>query len=255
MMNNWVVKLLLALGVPALAGVGFTYFLQPDMSGWLVIVSYAVAPLLSIGTVLFFRVRRQGLLAALMAVASIAFNVPLQNWLFHSADDVVRYASVHDLYEAKEKPVYFAFDRLEVDGARSSSVVVQRDQNRRVSRRVYRREKKSFTFTVSPAFEDSLPAMKYAEREVKAWVASVKHPSGVSPICYEWCVFDLDDYRKAIAKSRCKVCHPDAPLIRPLYKPFITKRKWKAIFLHTGCAVLSVLILTGVIINYKEMKK
>ncbi|KDS54649.1 hypothetical protein M099_1747 [Phocaeicola vulgatus str. 3975 RP4] len=30
----------------------------------------------------------------------MAFNIPLQNWLFHSADEVVRYHAVTDLYNS-----------------------------------------------------------------------------------------------------------------------------------------------------------
>ena len=61
-----------------------------------------------------------GLLLLWTFVASVAFNVPLQNWLFHSADDIVRYASITDLYKEKDKPMYFTFDRLEVDNNVSS---------------------------------------------------------------------------------------------------------------------------------------
>ena len=63
-----------------------------------------------------------GLLLLWTFVASVAFNVPLQNWLFHSADDIVRYASITDLYKEKDKPMYFTFDRLEVDNKRRSTI-------------------------------------------------------------------------------------------------------------------------------------
>ena len=57
-----------------------------------------------------------------MAAASMAFNIPLQNWLFHSADEVVRYHAVTDLYNLENNALYFTFDTLEVDYARRSSV-------------------------------------------------------------------------------------------------------------------------------------
>ena len=80
-----------------------------------------------------------GLLLLWTFVASVAFNVPLQNWLFHSADDIVRYASITDLYKEKDKPMYFTFDRLEVDNKRKSIIGIWREHTRRVSRHSYRR--------------------------------------------------------------------------------------------------------------------
>ena len=187
-------------------------------------------------------------------VASVAFNVPLQNWLFHSADDIVRYVSITDLYKEKNKPLYFTFDRLEVDYKRRSTVSIWREHTRRISRHSYRTEKKQYWYSVSPAFEDSLPTHKYTEREVKAWVASVKHDKQDSLVCYEWCTFDVEDYKKAIDKSRCKVQHSDAPVIKPLYKQFITKSEWRNIFFNVGLLVLSIQVLIGVIMNYRTGK-
>lgn len=256
MMKNWVVKLLSVLIVPSLLGIVFTYLLRSDLESWIDILSYVLAPLIStLITAFFFRVRWSALLSILIAVTSIAFNVPLQNWLFHSADEVVRYASINELYEEKDKPIYFTFDHLEVDYSKKSSVTILRSHMRRVSKHSYRTEKKSYTYTVAPAFEDTLPRKKYAEREVKAWVIPVKHSKDMPLVGYEWYLFDKNDYKQAIAKSRCMIQHPDAPIIRPLYKQFITKKEWKRIFINTGCIVLSLLIMLGVIMNYREAKK
>lgn len=103
-------------------------------------------------------------------------------------------------------------------------------------------------------FEDSLPEHKYAEREVKAWVVAVKHDKQDSLVCYEWCTFDIGDYKKAIDKSRCKVQHSDAPIIKPLYKQFTTKSEWRNIFLNVGLLVFSIQVLIGVIMNYRVGK-
>ena len=195
--------------------------------------------------------RWMGLLLLWTFVASVAFNVPLQNWLFHSADDIVRYASITDLYKEKDKPMYFTFDRLEVDNKRRSTIGIWREHTRRVSRQSYRTEKKQHWYSVSPVFEDSLPEHKYAEREVKAWVVAVKHDKQDSLVCYEWCTFDIGDYKKAIDKSRCKVQHSDAPIIKPLYKQFTTKSEWRNIFLNVGLLVFSIQVLIGVIMNYR----
>ena len=75
-----------------------------------------------------------------------------------------------------------------------------------------------------------MPRHKYEEREVKAWVIPVRHEKGQAVVCYERCIFDLDDYQKAIDRSRCKLHHPQAPIIRPLYSQFITRQEWKGIF-------------------------
>ena len=73
-----------------------------------------------------------------MAAASMAFNIPLQNWLFHSADEVVRYHAVTDLYNGGNNALYFTFDTLEVDYARRSSVTVTREVTRSMGRHRYR---------------------------------------------------------------------------------------------------------------------
>ena len=72
---------------------------------------------------------------------------------------------------------------------------------------------------------------------------------------YERCIFDLDDYQKAIDRSRCKLHHPQAPIIRPLYSQFITRQEWKGIFLNVAWIVLSVLIVLGVILNYQADRR
>ena len=74
-------------------------------------------------------------------------------------------------------------------------------------------------------------------------------------VCYERCIFDLDDYQKAIDRSRCKLHHPQAPIIRPLYSQFITRQEWKGIFLNVAWIVLSVLIVLGVILNYQADRR
>ena len=191
----------------------------------------------------------------LMAAASMAFNIPLQNWPFHSADEVVRYHAVTDLYNLENNALYFTFDTLEVDYARRSSVTVTREVTRSMGRHRYRKEQKQYHFSVAPAFTDSLPRHKYEEREVKAWVIPVRHEKGQAVVCYERCIFDLDDYQKAIDRSRCKLHHPQAPIIRPLYSQFITRQEWKGIFLNVAWIVLSVLIVLGVILNYQADRR
>ena len=64
-----------------------------------------------------------------------------------------------------------------------------------------------------------------------------------------------DDYQKAIDRSRCKLHHPQAPIIRPLYSQFITRQEWKGIFLNVAWIVLSVLIVLGVILNYQADRR
>ena len=246
MRHNRISKLLLLLIIPSLLGLIFN---------WIQILCYSFAPLVSsIIVAICFRGRWMGLLLLWTFVASVAFNVPLQNWLFHSADDIVRYASITDLYKEKDKPMYFTFDRLEVDNKRRSTIGIWREHTRRVSRHSYRTEKKQHWYSVSPVFEDSLPEHKYAEREVKAWVVAVKHDKQDSLVCYEWCTFDIGDYKKAIDKSRCKVQHSDAPIIKPLYKQFTTKSEWRNIFLNVGLLVFSIQVLIGVIMNYRVGK-
>lgn len=100
--------------------------------------------------------------------------------------------------------MYFTFDRLEVDNKRKSIIGIWREHTRRVSRHSYRTEKKQHWYSVSPVFEDSLPEHKYAEREVKAWVVAVKHDKQDSLVCYEWCTFDIGDYKKRLTNHVVK---------------------------------------------------
>lgn len=94
-MKNWVVKLLLLLFIPSLAGILFTVALGFNPGGWLQITTYALPPLLTLAGGAFIVASRWKIpFLILMAAASMAFNMPLQNWLFHSADEVVRYHAV-----------------------------------------------------------------------------------------------------------------------------------------------------------------
>ena len=121
MRHNRISKLLLLLIIPSLLGLIFTCIFRGYTANWIQILCYSFAPLVSsIIVAICFRGRWMGLLLLWTFVASVAFNVPLQNWLFHSADDIVRYASITDLYKEKDKPMYFTFDRLEVDNKVSS---------------------------------------------------------------------------------------------------------------------------------------
>lgn len=124
MRHNRISKLLLLLIIPSLLGLIFTCIFRGYTANWIQILCYSFAPLVSsIIVAICFRGRWMGLLLLWTFVASVAFNVPLQNWLFHSADDIVRYASITDLYKEKDKPMYFTFDRLEVDNKRKSIIV------------------------------------------------------------------------------------------------------------------------------------
>lgn len=130
-MKNWVVKLLLLLFIPSLAGILFTVALGFNPGGWLQIATYALPPLLTLAGGAFIVASRWKVpFLILMAAASMAFNIPLQNWLFHSADEVVRYHAVTDLYNLENNALYFTFDTLEVDYARRSSVTVTREVTR-----------------------------------------------------------------------------------------------------------------------------
>ena len=100
-----------------------------------------------------------------------------------------------------------------------------------------------------------MPRHKYEAREVKAWVIPVSHEKGQAVVCYERCIFDLDDYQRAIDRSRCKLHQPQAPIIRPLYSQFITRQEWKGIFLNVTWIVLSVLMVLGVILDYQADRK
>ena len=168
-MKNWVVKLLLLLFIPSFVGILFTVILGFNPGGWLQIATYAFPPLLTLAGGAFIVASRWKVpFLILMAVASMAFNMPLQNWLFYSADEVVRYHAVTDLYNLENNALYFTFDTLEVDYARRSSVTVTREVTRSMGRHRYRKEQKQYHFSVAPAFTDSLPRHKYEEREVKA---------------------------------------------------------------------------------------
>ena len=108
MRHNRISKLLLLLIIPSLLGLIFTCIFRGYTANWIQILCYSFAPLVSsIIVAICFRGRWMGLLLLWTFVASVAFNVPLQNWLFHSADDIVRYASITDLYKEKDKPMYF----------------------------------------------------------------------------------------------------------------------------------------------------
>ena len=91
-MKNWVVKLLLLLFIPSFVGILFTVILGFNPGGWLQITTYALPPLLTLAGGAFIVASRWKIpFLILMAAASMAFNIPLQNWLFHSADEVVRF--------------------------------------------------------------------------------------------------------------------------------------------------------------------
>ena len=97
-MKNWVVKLLLLLFIPSLAGILFTVALV------------LIRGLVTNYDVCFTSVthsRRRGFYRCFKMENSFSYidgsckyglNMPLQNWLFHSADEVVRYHAVTDLY-------------------------------------------------------------------------------------------------------------------------------------------------------------
>lgn len=255
-MKNWVVKLLLLLLIPSILGVLFTVIFGSDTTVYMQLAIYICAPLLTLVLGFFFvKVKWATPLLALLVIASIAFNVPLQNWLFHSADEIVRYASVTDLYNPNHKALYFVFDTLEVDYKRKSSVTITREVTRSNGRHRFRKEKKQVHYAVAPVFKDSLPKRRYADREVKAWVVPVAHSREQAAICYERCYFDRDDYQKAIDKSPCRLHHPQAVIIKPLYSQFITRQEWKKIFFNASWIVLSVLIMLGIVLNYRVNRK
>lgn len=255
-MKNWVVKLLLLLLIPSILGVLFTVIFGSDTTVYMQLAIYICAPLLTLVLGFFLvKVKWATPLLALLVIASIAFNVPLQNWLFHSADEIVRYASVTDLYNPNHKALYFVFDTLEVDYKRKSSVTITREVTRSNGRHRFRKEKKQGHYAVAPVFKDSLPKRRYADREVKAWVVPVAHSREQAAICYERCYFDRDDYQKAIDKSPCRLHHPQAVIIKPLYSQFITRQEWKKIFFNASWIVLLVLIVLGIVLNYRVNRK
>lgn len=255
-MKNWVVKLLLLLLIPSILGVLFTVIFGSDTTVYMQLAIYICAPLLTLVLGFFLvKVKWATPLLALLVIASIAFNVPLQNWLFHSADEIVRYASVTDLYNPNHKALYFVFDTLEVDYKRKSSVTITREVTRSNGRHRFRKEKKQVHYAVAPVFKDSLPKRRYVDREVKAWVVPVAHSREQAAICYERCYFDRNDYQKAIDKSPCRLHHPQAVIIKPLYSQFITRQEWKKIFFNASWIVLSVLIMLGIVLNYRVNRK
>lgn len=254
-MKKWVTILLLLLLLPSFIGLLVTYIL-PDSSEWGQVLSYVFAPVFTaIFAYFLFQTRWKSLWVLLMIIGSVAFNIPLQNWLFHSADEIVCYSSVTDLYLPSNKALYFTFDTLEVDYKRISRVTITKKRTHKRGRHSYRTEEKQYYYSVAPAFADTLTLSEYAEREVKAWVVPVEHKVDLPLICYERCIFDLDDYQQAIDKSFCKLHHPDAPVIRPLYHPFTTRKEWRNIFFHIGGLVLSLFVLIGVLMDYRAEDK
>ena len=91
-------------------GILFTVILGFNPGGWLQITTYALPPLLTLAGGAFIIASRWKIpFLILMAAASMAFNIPLQNWLFHSADEVVRYHAVTDLYNGGNNALYCTF--------------------------------------------------------------------------------------------------------------------------------------------------
>ena len=81
-MKNWVVKLLLLLFIPSLAGILFTVALGFNPGGWLQITTYALPPLLTLAGGAFIVASRWKIpFLILMAAASMAFNMPLQIYI------------------------------------------------------------------------------------------------------------------------------------------------------------------------------
>jgi len=75
-MKNWVVKLLLLLFIPSLAGILFTVALGFNPGGWLQITTYALPPLLTLAGGAFIVASRWKIpFLILMAAASMAFNM------------------------------------------------------------------------------------------------------------------------------------------------------------------------------------
>ena len=254
-MKNWVVKLLLLLFIPSLLGLAFTALFQSFLNDWMLMLSYAFAPLLSVGIAyFFFTVKWEVPFWIFITVVSATFNVPLQNWLFHSADDIVRYASVNELSDPMNNALYFTFDTLEIGRSQSSSVLVTRTQSSgRHGRQLKKVQKR---FGVIPVFSDSLPKHKYAEREVKAWITFEERAGSMkNVVCYEHRQFDISDYQEAMKLSSCKLQRPTAPLITPLYHQFITRTEWRGYFLQLGGIAVSSLLLLGMIMNYLRDRK
>ena len=108
-MTNWITRLLALLFFSSLAGLAFLFFFL-DIAGWIQIPGYAVPPVLSVFYMFFCGYAKKGWIVALMLAATTSFNIPLQNWLFHSADDIVQYKSAEALYQPENKALYFRFD-------------------------------------------------------------------------------------------------------------------------------------------------
>lgn len=253
-MTNWIYKLLALLLFPTLLGIVAIYFLQSSLHDWILIPSYGASSVVATLLAYFcYRGKWAKLFCFLIFSTTLTFNIPLQNWLFHSADDIVTYTSIEDLYNPEKDALYFKFDSpLRVDLSSRSSVTITRTT--RTGRRGTRTRTTRHQYSVIPVFNDTLPKSQYTKREVKAWIASSKKPDDEDILCYEKCSFDLDGYQQAVAKSRCKLHHADAPLIRPVYNSFITKTEWKGIFMKTLCIVCGILIFTGIWMNKIERR-
>ena len=90
---------------------------------------------------------------------SMAFNIPLQNWLFHSADEVVRYHAVTDLYNGGIMLcilLSILWRWIMPEGAVWLSLVRWHEV---WAEHRYRKEQKQYHFSVAPAFTDSLPVI------------------------------------------------------------------------------------------------
>lgn len=253
-MTNWIYNLLALLIFPTLLGIIAFYFLQSYLQDWILILSYGAASI--VATLLayfFYKGKWATLFYFLIFFTTLAFNIPLQNWLFHSADDIANYASIEDLYNPEKSALYFKFDSpLTVDLSGRGSVTITRTT--RTGRCGTHTRTTRHQYTVIPVFNDTLPKSQYTKREVKAWITSTKKPNGKEVLCYEKCSFDLDSYRQAAAKSRCKLHHADTPFIRPVYNSFITKTEWKYISMKTFCIVCGILIFTGIWMNKRKRK-
>ena len=101
-MTNWITRLLALLFFSSLAGLTFLFFFL-DIAGWIQIPGYAIPPVLCVFYMFFSGYAKKGWIVALMLAATTSFNIPLQNWLFHSADDIVEYKSAEALYQPENK--------------------------------------------------------------------------------------------------------------------------------------------------------
>lgn len=247
-MTNWVTRLLAILFLSSLAGVVFLYLFL-DIAGWMQIAGYAVPPVLAVLFLSFSGCAKRGWVAVLLLAATAGFNVPLQNWLFHSADDIVQYPSVEALFQPENKALYFRFDTLDYHLSGKGTALITRTHTRRVGRHRYKKETTQHTYTVVPVFADTLPRNQYRKREVVAWIGDLHKKDLQQVVCFERCRFNLEDYQTAAGKSPCKRHRADAPFIRPLYQSFITQTEWRMIFLKTFCIVTGLLIFVGIFLN------